>query len=294
MSSEYSIGQLPVHDKPYNHLFELCNQIKGQKDHTSLEVYSNDFSSVTGKISQEVDVFKAKISSIPFFAVILFWAKSIENDKLFGSHYLKIMRELIATNIFPHKNKEGDLLTVQEFKSLNHIAIIDAIRCNTKWLEQKCEDYVLFFIFFLNWLSDATLGYISKVQDPDRQLTARRQLSYETYIEIITYLSLREKIIAKIFYLGGNRSTDEVLSLKIEDIDYAKSMLNLSGCWVSYPKHVLENLKHYIEKRKKGFVFTDRMGKKIDSTVPYRALKTVVSKLKFDSSFTFKDFGKNL
>ncbi len=44
---------------------------------------------------------------------------------------------------------------------------------------------------------------------------------------------MREKIIAKIFYLGRNRSTDEVLLLKIEDIDDAESMLNLSRCWGS-------------------------------------------------------------
>lgn len=292
--SEYSEGQLPGHDRSYKQLLELCNQLKGQKDQTPLEAYSKEFSSATGQISQEIENFKAKISSIPFIAAILFWASFTEKDRVFGARYLDMMRELITVGILPYKLEAGKPLTMQEFKFLNHIAIIDAIRCNPKWLEQKREDHVLFFIFFLNWLSDATVGYISKVQDPDRQLAARRQLPYETYIEIITSLSLREKIIAKIFYLGGNRSSDEVLSLKIEDIDYTGSKLNLSGCWVSYPKHVLEDLKNYIGKRRKGFVFVGREGEKTDPTVPYRALKTVVSKLNLDPSFTFKDFGKNL
>lgn len=292
--SDYYEGQLPSHDRSYKQLLDLCNQLKGQKDHTSLEAYSKEFSSATGQISQEIENFKAKISSIPFVAVIIFWAKFTEKDRAFGARYLDMMRDLIAMGILPYKNEKGIPLTIQDFKLLNPLAVVDAIRCNNKWQEQKREDYVSFYIEFVNWLSETTSGYVSIIQDPDRQLTLRRQLPYEAFVEILTSLSLREKIIAKIFYLGGNRSSDEVLSLKIEDIHFPECKLNLSGCWVSYPRHVLTDLKGYIGKRKRGYVFVGRDGEKTDPTVPYRALKTVISRLKLDPSFTFKDFGRNL
>lgn len=292
--SDYSEGQFPGHDKSYTQLFELCNQIKGQKDQTPLEVYSKEFTSATGQISHEIENYKVKLSSIPFIATILVWANFVEKDRVFGARYLDMMRELILISIIPYKNKDGSPLTMQEFSCLNYAEIIDAIRCYTKWLEHKREDYVSFYIAFLNWLSESTCGYISKVQDLERQITMRRMLPYETYIEIITSLSLREKILAKIFYLGGNRSLDEVFSLKIEDINFLGCKINLSGSFVSYPKHVLEDLNSFIDKRKKGFVFIGRDGHRIDHTVPYRAIKAVASKLNLAPSFTLKDFVRDL
>lgn len=291
--SGYSEGQSVRDDGSYKRLYELCYQISGEKNKSLLETYSKDFTQAADHISQEINDSKKKIASIPFIVVILVWAEFVERDKIFGPRYVDMMCELISTGIIPYENSEGKLLIMQEFKSLDATAIIDVIRGYPKWLEHKRENYVIFFIEFINWLFKATFGYIQQVQDPDRQLTSRRQLPYETYIEIITALSLREKIIAKIFYLGGNRSLDEILSLKIGDIDYSEHKLNLSGCWVVYPKHVLEDLNSYIGKRKKGFVFIGRDGSKTDPSVPYRALKTVASKLDLDPAFTFKDFAKN-
>ncbi len=294
MPSEYSEGQLPGFEQSYKRLFELCNQIKGQKDRTPLEVYSKEFTSAADQVSQEIEKFKAKISSIPFIAAILVWASFVEKDKVFGYRYLDMMRELLIMDIIPYKNEENKPLTIEEFNALNYATIIDVIRCNIKWPEQKREDFVSFYVVFLNWLSDATFGYISKMQDPDRQLTARRLLPYQTYIEIISSLSLRDKILVKIFYLGGNRSLDEVFSLKIEDINFSECKLNLSGCFVSYPKHVLEDLKSYLGRRRKGHVFIGRDGQRIDHTVPYRAVKSVTAKLNLDPKFTLKDFVRDL
>lgn len=187
--SEYSEGKFLRNDESYKQLLELCYQICGERNTIPLEAYSREFIQATDHISKEIDDFKSKIASIPFIAVILVWAGFVERDKVFGSRYVDMMRELILIDIIPNKNAGGKSLTMHEFNSFNFIAIIDAIRCNTKWLEHKREDYVNFFIEFLNWLSEVTFGYVSKVQDPDRQFTLRRQLPYETYIKIITSLS---------------------------------------------------------------------------------------------------------
>ena len=60
------------------------------------------------------------------------------------------------------------------------------------------------------------------------------------------------------------------------------------------PDHLLEDIKRYIEGRKKGFVFMGRDGERISHTTPFRALKTVAAELKLDTEFTFRELTKNV
>jgi integrase len=147
---------------------------------------------------------------------------------------------------------------------------------------------------FALWLSTTSFGYLPAAYDHDRIVTSRRKLEFDQYIRIIQELSDRERILSKLFYLGGSRTLEEVLSLKIEDINFKECTLRLSEEIVSYPKHVFNDLKTYIGSRKKGPVFIGRNGEKVDHTVPYRALKTVAANLNLDSAFSFKDFVSNV
>jgi integrase len=142
-------------------------------------------------------------------------------------------------------------------------------------------------------MSKETFGYIPEAKDLDRIATQRRLIPYETYIEMISRMDPREQILAKLFYLGGPRALEEVISLKIEDIDFTRSLIHFPEA-VSYPRHLLEDIKNYVECRKKGFVFMGRDGDRISHTTPFRALKTVVTELKLDPEFTFKDLTRNI
>jgi len=239
-------------------------------------------------LSEQIDSFQSALSGLPYLSLIMLWAASIHEDRVFGERYILMMTQLLENNVLPHRS-----LTIHQAASTNPEEIVSNIRCCNKWAIDTREDYVSLFCQFTSWAAEITFGYLAKFQDPDRQATMSRSLEYETYIKILKELSERDRILAKMFYLGGGRSLEEVLSLKIKDINFANNILRLSDEQVSYPRHVLEDIKAFIGGRKTGYVFLGRHGEKIDHTVPYRALKTVISKLGLDSSFTFKDFVKN-
>ena len=106
-------------------------------------------------------------------------------------------------------------------------------------------------------------------------------------------MDLREQILAQMFYLGGNRALEEVLSVKIEDIDFSRSLVHFSTD-VAYPRHLFEDIKKYIQNRKKGYVFVGKDQERVSTTTPFRSLKKIASELGLDPEFTFKDFTKNI
>lgn len=114
-------------------------------------------------------------------------------------------------------------------------------------------------------------------------------MPFEKYIHLLSNLSPRERIFAKLYYLGGTRILDDILNIKIEKIDFIKNQIHFDDYSVYYSRHVLNDLSKYIGSRKKGFVFINRHGDRINHTVPYRSLKLAAAKLGFSSDFTFKD-----
>ena len=93
--------------------------------------------------------------------------------------------------------------------------------------------------------------------------------------------------------LGGHRALEEVLSVKIEAIDFSRSLIHFSDD-VPYPQHLFEDMKKYIQGRKKGYVFVGKENERVSTTTPFRALKKVASESGLDPEFTFKDFTKNI
>lgn len=243
------------------------------------------------KTHHAIKIFKLDVSQLPFLAVIQFWAEHIVMDWIFGMDYLATMRELLRLNLIPCLI-DGKPITVQEF-ARHAMDIFDNIRCYHEWPIEKREEGAAFYNKFAAWLSETTFELIPKLEDPDRKITTNRKLPYDTYIKLIQKLNIRERVLAKIFYLGGSRTMEEVLALKIGDINFKKTALTLSGEHVQYPRHVLQDLSEYLDGRKSGYVFIGKHGEMLDRTVPYRSLKTITSKLNFTKSLSFKDFVEN-
>lgn len=242
----------------------------------------------------EIELFQKRLSSYSLMLLIFLWAQWIDNDRVLGEKYTSMMEQLLEKNLIIHINpKDNKLIKIGEFASLNPNTIIDNIRCYREWPIDKREDYAKFYMEFSIWLNKETFNFVPEAEDHDREITKQRKLQFDKYIEIIKRLDLRERILAKIFYLGGSVGLEEVLSLNINDINFKENKIKFSGGEIHFPRHVFEDIKDLLNKRKKGYVFVGKSNERINHTVPYRSLKAVVKKIGMPKTFTFKDFIKN-
>jgi hypothetical protein len=274
----------------YFKLLEICLTESLRQSEKELNMLKTDFSEFSKDIHKRMEEFKKKVGKVPLIVVILSWADLMHHDKVFGMRYLKMMREIIEKDLLCITSSKNTPILLQDFATSSPSEVIDYIRCSQDWTISKREDYVLFYRSFSSWLSKETFGFVPAALDIDRSTTQKRQVPFDLYIDILDHLDLREQILAKIFYLRGRRNLEEVLSLKIEDVDFHHNHIKFAQGNVSYPKHLTHDIKRYVKDRKKGLIFIGRDGERIAHTTPFRALKTVISELKQDPEFTFKNF----
>lgn len=272
----------------YKQLLKACLSLGSKHDLTHLNTLKKDLAQLSKNLHKQVESFKQKISKMPLSAFILLWAEQIGYDKIYESRHLAMMNDLMGASLFPIG------ASLQDLSEQDPSLIIDKIRCHQEWPIIKREDYVRLYRDFSEWLSKETFAYTSQAQDLDRIASQKRLIFFDTYIKILSHLDLREQILAKIFYLGGQRGLEEVLNIKITDIDFSKACILLSEEEVQYPRHLFDDIKAYIKERKKGFLFLGKDGERISHTTPFRALKKVVSDLTLDPEFTFREFTKNI
>ena len=279
------------HSKTFEKFINFCNGLKAGTNASSLLSCKAEVEEKAERFEDAKRQFQQDIGPIPYIALILSWANDVDTLTQEGERRIACILDLIEQSIITlQHNKPPRLITLSELDLKDHSEILDAIRTVNDWSVDKQEDYVTIYVELANALSELTRGYIHPAYDRDRSVTANRRLGFDMYIKILQKLSERERILAKIFYFGGSRALEGVLSLKIQDIDFRNMTLQISDERIVYPKHVLHDLRYFIGKRTQGYVFTGRNGDKIDHTVPYRALKAAITKLNLDPSFTFKDF----
>jgi len=123
----------------------------------------------------------------------------------------------------------------------------------------------------------------------------RRLVPKELFDKIIDLVCLRDKAIAKLIYFGAPISQSDVFSLTIDQVQFDKNQINYQSGPVTYPKDVFSDLDMIIGKRTYGFVFTGRGNKKIDPTVPYRAIKKSAKQIKeIDPNFSLKHLSNRI
>ncbi|MES2199225.1 MAG: hypothetical protein V4489_03550 [Chlamydiota bacterium] len=276
----------PEEGQAYDKLVETCLCSGSEESFANLGCLKLELSYLFKDFYKRVDGFKEEISEVSLSVFIATWADIIRKDKVYGTEHLKMMASLIEAKIFP-------LALLRDFAKLDPSFVIEGIRCFEGWTISRKEEIVLLYTSFVSWLSKETFTYVPEAVDLDRIATQKRQISFKSYINILEHLDLRERILAKMFYLGGSRGLDEVLSIKIEDVNFGKSIIRLSED-VSYPRHLFEDIKKHIQDRKKGYVFIGRGEEKISHTTSFRALKRIISHLNLDPEFTFRDLTKNV
>lgn len=252
------------------------------------------FSQLRDDLNDKIKNFKTETKNYPLLVLIYLWMSEVDESKALGKKYHEIMEQLLVHDLISYEySRKKTLISVEEFAKLSPTSIVDEIRCFSMWSIDKREDYVQFYCEFSSWLSEQTFGLIPVAIDHDRQVTQQRKMPFETYVKFISALNLRWRIMAKIFYLGGSVRLNDVLSLKVEDINFRNSTIAIRVDPIKFPLHAMEDLRTLIGKRKKGYIFQGRKNDRINHSIPYRALKVVASKLGMSSDTTFKEFVKN-
>lgn len=277
----------------YTHFLENISKAGDLSDKDKIDKYLKVFNTKGQEIRKEIDQFNKQISAFPLAVLIRLWADNLGKNEVLGEKYLSMMWDLIENRVIPLKDqKSGKPLTLDTFK-LSNSFIIDQIRCNKKWTIDERELLVVFYQEFSRWLSHQTFNLISEAIDYEKELASHRKISFSTYIEFIKALEPRERILTKIFYLGGSVALEDVLSIKIENLNFEDSCIKIGCEDIEFPSHLMCDLKEFVGDKKKGYVFRGKQNDRINHTVPYRALKPVAIKLGFAEDFTFKEFVKN-
>lgn len=286
------VFQAPA-SSPFRIIELTCKELLSEFDPVKMHQEGESLTKASEKLNKQIKVFQEDIEKITVLSLVMLWARLMANDSLFGEKYICMMDDLIRAGLLPIiRDKKS--ISLEDFQTIGNQNIIESIRCHSEWTIQKREDLVQFFIKFSQWLAKVTYGYLTAADDLDRKMSIKRKLPFETYIKLISELSLRERILTKMFYLGGERELEDVLSIKIQDIDFKDNTIKLSNYSIQYPRHVLSDLSSYIIDRGKGYVFLGRTGEKMSRIVPYRCLKLAANKIGLPASFTFKDLVKEI
>lgn len=193
---------LPEGKQAYEQLLKSCLSIDSRQDEKKLFSLKTDFAKSSHKLQAQVASFKESIAGVPLSALVLLWGELIRDDKMFGNRYLAMMRELIETRLLPLTTEKKKTVTLQLFSLQDPSHVIEIIRCHCDWSVSKREESVLLYKTFSEWLSKETFGYIPEATDHDRLVAQKRQISFETYIEILSHMDVREQILTKMFYLA--------------------------------------------------------------------------------------------
>lgn len=267
---------------------------------STIDSISPTSSRTTGKFSDALESmqntfhdFIQNVSVVPLITAITCWIETLVKDKHQCELSINRMMGLIDAELIGLKDENREVWTLKHMVALGHDPVIEAIRA-TSFAGSDAEEYVGFYIEFVNALSEKTLGYVPRAEDPDVVRTKTRKMPLNVFINICKNLKDRERLIAKLLYFGGRRTLEDVLSLQIQDVFAPTARVAPPAIPKRYPQHVSKDLFDFIGARKSGYVFLGRHGEKIHHTVPYRALKTVASKLSLDPSFSFKDFSEEI
>lgn len=175
-------------------------------------------------------------------------------------------------------------VNLQEFALLNHDTVIDKIKIIPEWSECSRQARAACYISFTRFLNRRTQGIIDRAR-PNREGTgktffrvyekvktsAMTQAQWIKFLDALEAINPREALIAKIILQGGKRIS-EVLSLKVEQIDFERRKIIFKQSKtkglnketiITYPESVVAKLRAYIGERI-GFVFISRFGKPVD------------------------------
>lgn len=218
------------------------------------------------ELEEAIEAFRLTLNEIPLGAEIANWLERLDSPKEYISKYMESMLNLIDLKILSLTNRQGQLRTLKDVSPNDHRDTIEEIRCSSKLSTPEKEKAVEAYILFSQHLSRATCGLIMQGEDPDFQRTIKKVVWYKDFIKFVQLLPERDALIAKLLYFGAP-TMDEVLSLRVDQIDLRKGLVKFKKFSVKYPKHVILELKSSLgQKKKEDLIFTNLHGQQVERT----------------------------
>lgn len=272
---------IPTPSSAAGYYLDYCSTILSVKN---LERACEVFEEQKNRLHEEHKKFIGKISKEPFVASFIIWIKD------FGSlreNTLKAATSLLNHDLIRIVDEEGKPWTIAKARNFDHRTILESIRSHREWSLKDRENLVQTYLAFMLWLSAETHGYINRLEDPDYHRSQGRALAYPLFITFLDALtSDNAQLVAKLLYFGGSRTMDEILQLKIEDVDFPKQLMYFNSQPVSYPAHVFTEIDALTHPRKKGKVFLGRQKAPLNPATIFRNFKEAALKVNLGSSFT--------
>lgn len=227
--------------------------------------YQEAMSEAQNHFKDAIGSFQKKLSKIPIGAEIENWLQNLDLSESIVSKFETNILQLIDLGLLKLVHN-GQVRTLNTLSPEEHRTIIERIRCTPKLTTLEKEELVKTYILFSQHLSQATCRLIMQGEDPDFQRTIKKIVKYQEFIEFVQLLPERDALIAKLLYFGAP-TMDEVLNLKVSQVDLKKNMIKFNKFSVSYPKHVMMELKSYLNKKEKDeLIFMNLHGERIERT----------------------------
>jgi hypothetical protein len=237
------------------------------------------------RLQGEMKTFSDTIAVQPLLTGFLAWVKEI---LVLPNVDLNLAKILLENGLIGINDKEGEVWTIAKAKEFDHQSVIDAIRCRSEWPTTLREDLVMAYVIFIQWLSSVTYGYIDKIEDPDQLRTQARALPYPLFLNFISHLKDKDRLVAKMLYFGGNRALEDILDLKIEEVDFENRFIYFNTQPITYPLHIFADVKALVKDRQKGRIFLGRQNTPLNAATIFRNFKDAATASGMGQNFTPK------
>ena len=220
--------------------------------------------------------FQCDLKEKPIIDVFTYWgAYERKNWKV---QYKMEILALIQSDIIPKKFASGQQFTVDGFRHIRHLAVIEYIKTKKDWPENKKVRLVECYNEFLEWLNrisfkmfEAELpSFQMSLQAAEQALTLTLP-DWRFFIEELEQINKRDALIT-LLLLQCQKRVSQVLKLTIDKINFENCIVqykskNKSDA-IKYEAGFMKELQEYIKsttaiRKKCKIIFITRTGKPV-------------------------------
>lgn len=254
------------------------------EDNVFHDFYKN-YTETRDIIYETMQVAISKFSQQPLLMAFLAWAKEVQgyNQKKFENGSFTLIKEKLV----PFFDNEGKFYSISSLRYLDHKDLINKIRARQDISLEAREALVDIYINFTYWLEQETFDYVSRAFDPDEMKIQGRSIRHSVFIQFLSKLEEKERLVAKLLYFGGSRTLDEVLSVDLKDVDFKNFTIRYGMQTIAYPSHIFSDIAHMTD-RKSGRLFLGRQNAPLNPATIFRNFKEAGSQAGLGDSFSPK------
>lgn len=249
-----------------------------------LEKYVSEFEEERNKLKLTMQESLKLLRGKPLLAAFLAWSKI----GLVGNGIPNNSRKLLDRKIIPFIDSKKKLVPIKKASRKEINSAIEKIRSIKDFDIMEREILTAHYLDFINWLHTIAFFSVSDIEDPDKQKTLHRWLKYDIFIKLLTKLDDRCQLVAKLLYFGGSRVLAEILDLDVRDVDFDRRVITYDTFEISYPLHVVEDIKNLIGDRNKGKVFLGKNKTSLNAATIFRNFKEAASQIGLNGEFSPK------